>query len=34
MAETVLKLVKVFIGSRGGLEEERQVAKRVVEETN
>ena len=34
MAETVLKLVKVFIASPGGLEEERRAAKRVVDETN
>jgi hypothetical protein len=34
MANTILRLVKVFIGSPGGLEEERQAAKRIVDEIN
>ncbi|MGB6652165.1 MAG: DUF4062 domain-containing protein, partial [Xanthobacteraceae bacterium] len=34
MTDTVFKLVKVFIGSPGGLEEERRAAKRIVEEIN
>src|SRR5580692_11621247 len=34
MADTMLRLIKVFIGSPSGLEEERQTAKRIVDETN
>ena len=34
MTETILKVVKVFIGSPGGLEDERQAAKRIVDEIN
>ena len=34
MVGTMLKIVRVFIGSPGGLEAERQAAKRVVEEIN
>ncbi len=34
MAETMVKVVKVFIGSPGGLESERQAAKRIVDEIN
>jgi hypothetical protein len=34
MVETLIKVVKIFIGSPGGLEDERHTAKRVVEEIN
>ena len=34
MAETILKVVKVFIGSPRGLENERQAARRIVDEIN
>ena len=34
MAETIIKVVKVFIGSPGGLDDERQAAKRIVDEIN
>jgi hypothetical protein len=34
MANTILKIVKVFIGSPGGLDDERHLARRIVEEIN
>jgi len=34
MTDTILKVVKVFLASPGGLEEERQIAKRIVDEIN
>lgn len=34
MANTLLRIIKVFIGSPGGLNEERQLARRIVEEIN
>jgi hypothetical protein len=34
MAETTIKIVSVFIGSPGGLETERQAAKRIVDQIN
>ncbi len=34
MADTILKVVKIFIGSPGGLDDERRAAKRIVDEIN
>lgn len=34
MTDTVLKVIRVFIGSPGGLNAERQMAKRIVDEVN
>lgn len=34
MADKVLKIVKVFLASPGGLEEERRIASRIVDEIN